>query len=59
MTFVVLSKSDDREMVIGTIWAEAEQQAQMIATNLCRNDAGQPILVRRAEEREIPLRLTD
>lgn len=59
MTFVVLSKSEDREMVIGTIWAEAEQQAQMIASDLCRKDPGQSVIVRRAEEREIPLRLTD
>ena len=59
MTFVVLSKSDDKETVIGTIWADAEPQAQSIATDLCCTDPTRPVIVRRAEEREIPLRLTD
>jgi hypothetical protein len=59
MTFIVLSKSDEKETVIGTIWAEAEPQAQMIASDLCCKDPARPVIVRRGEEREIPLRLTD
>lgn len=58
MTFSVLTVADDREKVVGTIWAAAEPEAQAIATSLfgqSQNDGR--VLVRRTEDREIPLRL--
>jgi hypothetical protein len=59
MTFTVVTVQDDRERMLGTIWAQAESDAQQMATSLF--DQGvEPkpdrLVVRRAEEREIPLR---
>ena len=58
MTFSVVTVADNREKIIGTIWAAAEVEAQAMARSLF--DAIKPeerVEVRRAEEREIPLRL--
>jgi hypothetical protein len=60
MTFAVVNVSENRERVIGTIWADGETDAQQMATSLFQTES-QPtqdrLVVRRAEEREIPLRL--
>ena len=66
MTFAVISVAENRERVIGTIWANGETEAQLIASSLFSDtrpteadnssEAGKRI-VRRAEEREIPLRV--
>jgi hypothetical protein len=58
MTFSVVSVADNREQVVGTIWAAAEQEAQVMAASLFERSEQDPrVIVRRAEEREIPLRL--
>ena len=58
MTFSVVSVADNREQVVGTIWAAAEQEAQAMAAYLFERSEQDPrVIVRRAEEREIPLRL--
>ena len=58
MTFSVVTVADNREKVVGTIWAPAEQEAEaMAAFLLAPGRAEERIVVRRTEEREIPLRL--
>jgi hypothetical protein len=58
MTFSVLTVGDNREKVVGTIWAAAEAEAQAMANSLLREEnRDERLIVRRAEEREIPLRL--
>jgi hypothetical protein len=60
MTFAVVTVAENRERVIGTIWADAESDAQQMATSLFQARQQTPaerLVVRRAEEREIPLRL--
>ena len=57
MTFAVVTKAENREKVVGTIWAAAEAEAQAMATTVLQDHRDQPLIVRRAEEREIPLRL--
>jgi hypothetical protein len=60
MTFTVVTVSDNRERMLGTIWAAGESDAQQIASSLFPDKgeaAPERLVVRRAEEREIPLRL--
>lgn len=60
MTFTVVTVSENRERMLGTIWAAGESEARQMATSLFpdRGDSvPERLLVRRAEEREIPLRL--
>ena len=60
MTFAVVSIENTRERVVGTIWAQAESEAQVIASNLFAGDSpGASLCIRRAEDREIPMRLND
>ena len=60
MTFALVTVAENRERVIGTIWADGESDAQQMAISLLQKEAETPaerLFVRRAEEREIPLRL--
>ena len=60
MTFAVVTVAENRERVVGTIWADAETDAQQMARSLFQRESETPaerLVVRRAEEREIPLRL--
>ena len=60
MTFTVVTVSDNRERMLGTIWAAGESEAEQMASSLFpANGEATPerLVVRRAEEREIPLRL--
>ncbi len=65
MTFAVISVAENREKIIGTIWANGETEAEQIASSLFargETQSGTPAeaewrIVRRAEEREIPLRV--
>ena len=58
MTFAVLTVGDNREKGVGTIWAAAEAEAQAMASSLFQEqNRDERVVVRRAEEREIPLRL--
>jgi len=59
MTFTVVTVSENRERTLGTIWANGESDAEQMASSLFP-DTSEPrperLVVRRAEEREIPLR---
>ena len=60
MTFALITVGDNREKIVGTIWADGESDAQQMASSLFpENGDSRPerLVVRRAEEREIPLRL--
>ena len=59
MTFAVVTVAagETRETVVGTIWAAAEPEAQDLARSLFDETRHERVVVRRAEEREIPLRL--
>ena len=59
MTFTVVTVSENRERTLGTIWANGESDAQQMASSLfsdTSNPRPEGLVVRRAEEREIPLR---
>jgi hypothetical protein len=60
MTFTVVTVAENRERVLGTIWADGESDAQQVASSLFEGDGNarpEGLVVRRSEEREIPLRL--
>jgi hypothetical protein len=59
MTFAVVSVANETEKVVGTIWANAESEAHEIATNLVSSQAHETVIVRRAEETEIPFKLSN
>jgi hypothetical protein len=59
MTFVVVAKGASQEKVVGTIWADGEQQAQDVASTVCTCQPDESIQLRRGEIREIPLKLAN
>ena len=56
MTFAVIDMGTGSEKVVGTIWASAENEAQTIAADLLKIPEREKLVIRRAEEREIPLK---
>jgi hypothetical protein len=56
MTFAVIDMGTGSEKVVGTIWASAENEAQTIASDLLKIPEREKLVIRRAEEREIPLK---
>ena len=54
MTFSVILFENDKQKVIGTIWANEEHQASAVARDLCQCKEGQIALRKCSEEREIP-----
>ena len=56
MTFAVIDTGTGSEKVVGTIWASAENEAQAIASDLLKIPERQTVVIRRAEEREIPMK---
>ena len=42
--------------MVGTIWASAENEAQRIASDLLKIPGREQVVIRRAEEREIPMK---
>jgi hypothetical protein len=59
MTFTVVTVQENRERMLGTIWAQGESDAQQMASSLFEQGTDPKhdrLVVRRAEEREIPLR---
>ena len=56
MTFAVTVMEHDKPKKLGTIWADEEGQAHTLARELFGGEDGQ-VVVKRAEEREIPLTL--
>jgi hypothetical protein len=59
MTFSVVTVENEREKVVGTIWAEGEAQAQLVASNIYQPSQDRFVTVRLSEQRELPLRLPD
>ena len=59
MTFAVVSLAENPKKVVGTIWAAAEVEAQVMAATLFPDaySRDRHVLVRRDEDREIPLRV--
>jgi hypothetical protein len=57
MTFVVLSVENEREKVLGTIWADGESQARLMASNVYQPTRDDSIRVKQIEQRELPLRI--
>ena len=57
MTFIVLSVENEREKVVGTIWADGEAQARLMATNVYQPASDDAIRVKQVERRELPLRI--
>ena len=60
MTFALVTVGDNRERIVGTIWADGESDAQQIATSIfpeTSEEKRERLVLRRAEEREIPLRM--
>ena len=56
MTFAVIDLGTGSEKVVGTIWASAESEAQTIASDLLQIPEKEKVVIRRAEEREIPMK---
>jgi hypothetical protein len=56
MTFAVIETGTGSDKVVGTIWASAETEAQTIASDLLKIPERQTVVIRRAEEREIPMK---
>jgi len=59
MTFAVIDTGSGSDKVVGTIWANAETEAQAIASDLLKIPERQTVVIRRAEERELPLKPFD
>jgi len=59
MTFAVIDTGSGSDKVVGTIWASAETEAQAIASDLLKIPERQTVVIRRAEERELPLKPFD
>lgn len=57
MTFAVVQVGNGNEKVVGTIWAHAESEAQTIFSDLLRAPEQPEVVLRRAEERELPMKL--
>ena len=56
MTFTVIELGGGSEKVVGTIWASAESEAQTIAADLLHVPENENVVLRRTEEREIPMK---
>jgi hypothetical protein len=56
MTFAVIDMGGGSEKVVGTIWASQESEAQTIAADLLQVPEKDKVVIRRAEEREIPMK---
>ena len=56
MTFAVVEVGAGSEKVVGTIWASAESEAQTIASDLLNTSENEKVVIRRSEEREIPMK---
>lgn len=59
MTFSVMLVKDDQPRVVGTLFTHDEAQAQSMVPALLNCQTGEQLRIRRAEDREIPLRWRD
>ena len=56
MTFRIVSVNEAQEQVVGTVWADAESQAEALAASLF-GASERAVRVKRVEDREIPMRV--
>ena len=56
MTFKVVSINEASERVVGTVWADAEPQAEVLAASLFAASE-RAVQIRRTDDREIPMRV--
>lgn len=56
MTFVVVDVGSGNEKVVGTVWAEAESEAQTLMSSLLSASEQEHVIIRRGEEREVPMK---
>lgn len=59
MTFQVVSISDSQEKIVGTIWADGESHAQLMASALSLGGPDGSFIVRQADDRDFPMRLAE
>jgi hypothetical protein len=59
MTFAVIDMGGGSEKVVGTIWASQESEAQTVMSDLLNLPENDKVVIRRAEEREIPMKRFD
>jgi len=59
MTFSIMVVRDDQPRVVGTLWANDQANAEVLAPAVCGCAEGETVRVRRTEDREIPLRLAE
>lgn len=58
MTFAVVQVGGGgTEKIVGTIWASGESEAERIICDLHDTSERESLVIRRAEEREIPMRM--
>jgi hypothetical protein len=57
MTFSVVKIQDNQPQVVGTLWADNENNARSLAPQLCGCVDGSQLRIMRTDDREIPLRL--
>jgi hypothetical protein len=56
MTFAVIELGSGSEKVVGTFWADAEAEAQSIASDLVHVQDKHNMVLRRSEDRELPMK---
>lgn len=56
MTFSVVVMEDNGAKVVGTVWATDEHNARALAPAIAPSTDCDRVSIRRAEERELPLR---
>jgi hypothetical protein len=59
MTYAVISQQDNRDLVVGTLWANADHDAQSVADSFAGPEKKASVTIRRIEPRELPLKIHD
>jgi hypothetical protein len=59
MTYAVISQQNNQNLVVGTLWANHDHEAQSIANSFANAKQTQSLTVRRIEPRELPLKIID
>ncbi len=59
MTYAVISQQENQQRVVGTLWANADHEAHVIANHFAEARQTQNVTVRRIEPRELPLKIID
>jgi predicted N-formylglutamate amidohydrolase len=57
MTYAVIRQQNNRNLVVGTLWANHDHEAQSIANSFANAKETENVTVRRIEPRELPLKI--